>query len=83
MTQTNRLTFTRCVVEALLDEGLVAQYDRLRGTNIALLGSPLELLIDLETGRFEAELGEFVEFVKDCVWDRLPAEVKACQGPRT
>ena len=79
----DRITFTRCVVEALLDEEMVESFDQLRGTNLALRGSPLERLIDLEAGRFEAELGLFVAFVRDCVWDRLPPEARACREPGT
>ena len=50
---------------------LVANYDRLRGTNIASAGSPLEALIDSQSGRLDAELRGFVEFAVD-LFRRLP-----------
>ena len=35
-------------------------------------GSPIELMIDDSTGRFEADMKAFSEFVYEMVWTRLP-----------
>ncbi len=49
----------------------VAQFDRLRGTNIQRKGTPLELAIDDATGRFEADSKKFAKFCFD-MFLRLP-----------
>jgi hypothetical protein len=71
-----RLAFARCLALCLTDPDLIEQYDRLRGTNLGLNGSPLDLMVDATTGRSEADVAGFLAFVKDCVWDRLPPEVR-------
>ncbi len=50
---------------------LVAEFDRLAGTNIAGRGSPLDRAIDTASGRADADLQAFLAFAKDAVWDRL------------
>jgi len=50
---------------------LIANFDRLRGTNLSLCGSPLELAIDKASGRLEHDLMLFLEFVID-IHARLP-----------
>ena len=50
----------------------LANYDRLRGTNIARRGPFLALQIDDATGRFEAESRDFLAHAVD-LFERLPA----------
>lgn len=75
-----RITFAECVLRASEDASLVADFDRLRGTNVGLRGSPLEVAVDIGSGRLESEMALFLDFVRDCVWDRLPPGVRA-DGP--
>lgn len=65
------MTFEDCVRASFSDRSLVAEFDRLNGTNLSLRGTGLDLQIDFASGRFEGEVKEFVEFVKECVWSRL------------
>ncbi len=66
-----RMTFEECVRASFADRALVAEFDRLKRTNLSLRGTGLDLRIDFASGRFEGEVKEFVEFVKECVWDRV------------
>ena len=60
-----------CVLAAINEPELVKEFDRLRGTNLSLAGKPIELLIDESTGRMEHDFEEFVEFVRDCIYERV------------
>jgi hypothetical protein len=71
------ITFCECLAVCTRTPGLVSEFDRLTGCNLSGRGSPLELEIDRVTGRMDADFARFVEFVRDCVWDRLPADAKA------
>ncbi len=53
---------------------LVAEYDRLSGTNLSRRGTPLDLMIDDAVGRQEKEMHGFVEFVRECIYERIPRE---------
>jgi hypothetical protein len=88
---TERLTFADCVLGALADAGLVAQFDRLTGRTLGFRGSLLAMALRDAGGgpikddvaafigieRVADDLEAFAEFVRDVVWDRLPAEVRA------
>jgi hypothetical protein len=65
------MTFENCLREAISNKELVAEFDRLKGTNLSLRGTNLDIHIDLACGRLEQDLAEFVKFVKECVWDRI------------
>jgi len=56
---------------------LVAEFDRLAGTNLSFRGSALDLKIDEATGRLDDDLRKFIAFVWDCVWCRLPPDAFA------
>lgn len=68
------LTLEDCVREALKDRELVANYDRLRGTNLSCKGTAFELKIDEATGRMEGDVREFVAFIHEHVW--IPLNTK-------
>lgn len=70
------MTFSECVLECTKNKELIAEFDRLNGTNLSLRGSNLDLQIDIACGRMEQEIPKFLTFVKECVWDRLPVEEK-------
>lgn len=65
------VTFLEVLATTATNPTIVAQYDRLRGTNIGGKGSGLELMIDKATGRVEKEYEAFVEFVWDVVFMRF------------
>lgn len=64
-------TFAQCVMQAASIPEFVREFDRLSGTNLSRKGSQLELMIDDATGRTDAEVAAFIDFVRDVVWDRL------------
>ncbi len=68
------LTFDQCVIECIRNRELVAEFDRLQGTNLSLRGNWLDLQIDLACGRLEDDVQLFVYFVEDVVWNRLQGE---------
>jgi hypothetical protein len=88
---TERLTFADCVLGALADAELVAQFDRLTGRTLGFRGSLLAVALrDAGGGQIDDDVAAFIgvervaddleafaEFVRDVVWDRLPAEVRA------
>jgi hypothetical protein len=60
--------FEKCLLEAAATPGMLVEYDRLNGTNLARRGTPLDLAIDQATGRMEAEIEGFVEFVRTYIY---------------
>jgi len=66
------MTFLDCLYAAASNRELVSEFDRLRGTNLSLRGTGLELEIDKATGRLDSDVEAFIAFVWDCVWTRLP-----------
>lgn len=65
------MTFPECVLECAKDKDLMAEFDRLKGCNLSLKGTGLDLQIDLHSGRLEKDVAEFVVFVKEIIWDRI------------
>jgi len=63
-----------CVIAAINEPELVKEFDRLKGTNLSQIGSPIELLIDETTGRLEHDFNEFIEFVRECIYERVNQE---------
>ena len=68
------MTFSEVVLASYENKEFVANFDRLRGTNLLRQGSNLDLAIDKATGRQEAEMTLFIKAVWDLVWCRLPRE---------
>lgn len=60
-----------CLLESIKNKELVKEFDRLRGTNLSQIGSPIDLIIDKSTGRLEHDFNLFVEFVRECIYERL------------
>lgn len=71
MTNCSRPDLRTCVQAAWDNRKLLVEYDRLRGTNLSLAGSRLEIQIDFSSGRLVCEAEAFVQFVRECVWSRL------------
>lgn len=61
----------QCVIVAFNKPELVKEFDRLKGTNLSQVGHPLDLMIDESTGRLEHDFNEFVEFVRDVIYERV------------
>jgi hypothetical protein len=49
---------------------LLAEFDRLNGTNLCGHGTPIQLAVDHATNRLEHEAAKFLEFVLD-LWERM------------
>jgi hypothetical protein len=70
------LTYQRCLEEAIRTPELIRNFDRLWGYNLSGRGSPLELAIDKATGFQEAGIIEFMNFVWEYVFTRIPIDEK-------
>jgi hypothetical protein len=67
------IAFKEFVEEAAHNKILVAEFDRLQGTNLSRQGTGLDLMIDDSSGRTDHDCKLFLEFCFD-VWQRLPSE---------
>ncbi len=67
------MSFQDVVFECLQNRELVREFDRLRGTNVAMRGAPINLMIDKACGKDKADLKLFFAFVFECVWLPLVA----------
>lgn len=66
--------FETCLRASLANPELVAEFDRLYGTNLSLKGTGLDLQIDISSGRLEKDLAEFAEFVHHYIASRVKPE---------
>ena len=66
--------FHVCLSTAAKDEEFVAQFDRLTGNNLSSKGTPIERMVDDACGRTESGLKEFLEFVYETVYTRVPRD---------
>lgn len=66
------ISFLECAEVAIKEPQLLAQVDRLCGTNLLRNGHPLELAIDEACGKTEDDIRVFLNFVWECVFTRLP-----------
>jgi hypothetical protein len=77
------MTFTECVLECFDNRELIAQFNRLYGCSLGVdRRSVIERMIDQATGHEppavdEAEALQFIDFVYECIWSRLPQEAFA------
>lgn len=53
------------------NKALIEEYDRLKGTNIARRGSPINLMIDDACGKYEEDTKLFFDFCVD-LFMRIP-----------
>ena len=70
----DRVTFRQCMAESMTCPELVAEFDRLTGSNLSLKGSPINLMIDDATGRIAGNFAAFMGFVMEFVYLRLPPD---------
>ena len=77
--QTKRLAscpgLTEIVFHCAKNRDLVEQFDRLTRGNLSLQGGTIELMIDEVTGRQEDNIEKFINFVDDCIYQRLSPAV--------
>lgn len=66
-----RVTYQEALLAAARNDELLAQFDRLNGTNLLGRGTPLDVMIDQSTGRLAAEAAMFVDFFDEYIWARL------------
>jgi hypothetical protein len=62
------MNFQQTLMHCAANKDLIENFDRLRGTNLSRRGSPLALAIDDSTGRTDADLKLFVDFVRTYVY---------------
>ncbi|WP_440986253.1 hypothetical protein ACQHIH_21370 (plasmid) [Xanthomonas sontii] len=77
----DRAPFLDSLVRAAQMPDLVAQFDRLTGSNLSRRGTPIERLVDVASGRVDAELRLFCEFILGVMWQRLPTDVRQAAAP--
>ena len=65
------ITFIQCVDACLDTPELVKQFDRLWGTNLLRAGAPIDLAIDVATGRQHSDMNQFLKFVWNCIFIRV------------
>ncbi len=68
------MSFADVIRAAVDNQELLKEYDRLSGTNLSMRGTPLDIIIDEATGRVEAEIPDFVDFVYNAIWLPLLAQ---------
>lgn len=67
--------FQWMVEESFANKELVRNFDRLWGTNLMTRGSPIDIMVDQSTGRLEHDLRLFIEFVRECIYDKLVPQI--------
>lgn len=65
------VSFEQCLYTCVNDKEFVASFDALMGTNLSLKGSPLDLLIDVESGRLDSDIEKFIDTCWDTVFSRF------------
>lgn len=68
------LTFMQCVESAAGSSEIVANFDRLTGSNLLRRGAPINLMIDDATGKAKSDIESFLRFVWNCIFLRVPIE---------
>lgn len=75
MSEPQKVTFLDCVRESAQNPAFVAGFNRLRGHSL-VAETALEQMIDAATGRTDAVCRDFLWFVYEVVWLRLPPDLK-------
>lgn len=66
--------FHQCISTAARDAEFVAQFDRLTGNNLSPGKTPIERMVDDACGRTDSGLKEFLEFVYETLYTRVPRD---------
>lgn len=75
-----RSEYWKCVNAALESYDLVEQFDRLHKTDLLGKASSIEREIDRVTGKQESDVLQFLIFVHECVYSRIPPETWEVPG---
>ena len=71
-----KINLSTVIFQSSKNKELVQQFDRLHNTNLSFDGSVLDLEIDKCSGRLNADLQKFIEFVYDKVFLTLEPNVR-------
>tara|TARA_R110001583_G_scaffold42169_1_gene134101 strand:+ start:2595 stop:2834 length:240 start_codon:yes stop_codon:yes gene_type:complete len=63
------MNYNQALLYAANLPALVAQFDRLNGSNLSMNGSPLDLSIDKASGRQTEEVKAFIQFFDKFIWE--------------
>lgn len=63
-----QITFAEIVFKCAENRVLVAEFDRLTGSNLSMTGSGLDRMIDGACNRYANEVPAFVAFVHEFIW---------------
>lgn len=63
-----QVTFAEMVFKCAENKALIAEFDRLTGSNLSLNGTGLDLMIDHATGRTTQGIEAFIGFVHEFIW---------------
>lgn len=66
--------FIACLHEAIGNQELVSNFDRLRGATLTTRKSQIEAMVDTATGKQHEDIKSFTEFVHDAIYMRLPSD---------
>lgn len=66
------ISFLACVNEACQCRELLANVDRLYGTNLMRRGAPINLIVDDAIGKTDDDMKTFLRFVWNCIFIRVP-----------
>lgn len=70
------MSFYECALLCVAEPALVEQFDRLTGHHLSSITerSGLDAMIDEATGRDRIAMLDFLNFVWEVIWTRLPTE---------
>lgn len=68
------MTFEQFLLQCADNHELIANFDRLHGTNLLLKGKVIEVMVDKASGRLDSDVEKFVEFIYENIW--LPVWAK-------
>lgn len=71
------MTFQDILMQCAANVELVAQFDRLQGSNLVRTGAPINLMVDDTTGKTNDDLAAFIGFVHECVYAPWLARMEA------
>ena len=71
------MTYAECLHEAAGNAALVAEFDRLTGSELGHTRNPIDRMIDETTGREREWALQFAAFVFEAVWLPLTAPAQA------
>ena len=62
------ISFNLCVDGVIENKDFIKEFDRLYGSNLSMIGAPIELMIDKSTGRIDSDVKELLEFIYKYVY---------------